>query len=103
MRVAEGTLCRFDSVTEMLAFCRRQYAATAARTSARAGEFVLVVERADPSRFESLIVHFEGEGVYAVLLPGVTAEAPEPGREEPEPAAASTVREAVVELDEEAR
>jgi hypothetical protein len=69
-RVRTGTLYRFDSVSEIRAFCRRRYPSADVATGDADGEFVLVVRDAEGEDFESLIVHFEGEGTYAVMIPG---------------------------------
>lgn len=66
----DGILFRFDSVVELLAFCRDRFDTPHARTATVAGEFVLCVDPPDRPPFESLIVHFEGERTYAVMLPG---------------------------------
>lgn len=67
-RVLAGTLHRFDSVSAMIDACRRWYRTTDVCAVEVGGEFLLRVGRArDP--FESLIVHFEGERTYAVMLP----------------------------------
>lgn len=76
MRVVSGTLFRFDSVTEIVEFCRDRHATQTVRAGSVRGEFVLSVAPADGPGFESLIVHFEGEGCYAVMLPDVAAERP---------------------------
>ena len=73
MLLATGKLYRFDSVTELLAVCRARYATRAVATDSTREEFVLLVEPPVGERFESLIVHFEGEGCYAVMLPDVAA------------------------------
>ena len=70
MRVQEGELVRFDSVTTLVDECRLRFATMHVRTATRGGEFLLYVKLPDGSRFESLIAHFEGEGTYAVMLPG---------------------------------
>jgi hypothetical protein len=69
-RLRAGTLFRFDSVPEILAFCRSRYPTADVRTDELDGEFLLVVRSAEGVEFESLIVHFEGEQTYAVMLPG---------------------------------
>src|SRR5262249_11322408 len=69
MRLRQGTLVRFDSVTELTAFCRRRYQTDNVHCDSDTGEFLLRVDPRDGRAFESLIVHFEGEGTYAVLLP----------------------------------
>lgn len=61
-----AALHRFGSVTELVAFCRTRYPDTNVRTLNERGDFLL---RVDEPRIESLIVHFEGEGCYAVMLP----------------------------------
>jgi hypothetical protein len=69
-RVRNGTLFRFDSVPEILAFCRGRYPTADVATDELDGEFMLLVRSAEGVEFESLIVHFEGEQTYAVMLPG---------------------------------
>lgn len=69
MRVQEGELVRFDSVSELVDECRARFATMHVRTATRGAEFLLYVKLPDGGRFESLIVHFEGEGCYAVMLP----------------------------------
>ena len=69
-RVMDGTLFRFDSVAELLSFCRGRYHTHHVRTASVAGDFVVYVDPHDRPPFESLIVHFEGERTYAVMLPG---------------------------------
>lgn len=61
-----GKLHRFVSVTDLVAFCRARYPGASVRAHNESGDFLLVVD--DP-HIESLIVHFEGEGCYAVMLP----------------------------------
>ena len=61
-----GTLHRFGSVTELVAFCRARYPGADVRTVNERDDFLL---RIDAPRIESLIIHFEGEGCYAVMLP----------------------------------
>jgi hypothetical protein len=71
-RVRSATLYRFDSVREILAFCRSRYPTADVRTEDLDGEFMLLVRSSlgiEGVEFESLIVHFEGEGTYAVMLP----------------------------------
>ncbi len=68
-RVEEGELCRFDSVTKLREFCRDRYKTDKVRCGSETGEFLLQVERPGGQSFESLIVHFEGEGTYAARLP----------------------------------
>ncbi len=65
-RPRSGRLHRFASVTEIVAFCRARYPGADVRTLNERGDFLL---RVDEPHFESLIVHFEGEGCYAVMLP----------------------------------
>jgi hypothetical protein len=60
-------LYRFDSATELVTFCRTRYPAAEVWSGSRGGEFVLQVRGAEVD-FESLIVHFEGERTYAVML-----------------------------------
>lgn len=67
-RVQRGTLFRFGSVSEILDFCRERYPTASVRTAERDGDFLLLV-RDRTGEFESLIVHFEGEQIYAVMLP----------------------------------
>lgn len=69
-RVRTGTLYRFDSVGEILAFCRSRYPTADVQTGEFDGDFLLMVRSSEGVDFESLIVHFEGEGTYAVMLPG---------------------------------
>jgi hypothetical protein len=69
-RPLSGTLHRFVSVTDLVAFCRARYPGADVRTVTERGDFTLVV---DEPRIESLIVHFEGEGCYAVMLPEAAA------------------------------
>lgn len=69
MRLLHGELLRFDSVTKMVAACRARLAPVDVHTTYARGDLLLVVTLADGSRFESLIVHFEGERCYAVMLP----------------------------------
>jgi hypothetical protein len=68
-RVDKGELFRFDSVTKLQDFCRERYQTNKVRCSSTTGEFLLHVERPSGESFESLIVHFEGEGTYAARLP----------------------------------
>ena len=68
-RARQGTIFRFDSVTAIVAFCRHRYQTRQVHYSSRTGELLLYVDRAGGESFESLIVHFEGEKQYAVLLP----------------------------------
>lgn len=65
VRQLDGRLHRFDSVTELLAFCRARYPTDKVRTTNTQDEFVLLIG----DRLESLIVHFEGSRCYAVMLP----------------------------------
>jgi hypothetical protein len=74
-RVRSGTLFRFDSVREMLAGCRSRFPTADVRTENLDGDFFLLVRTAEGVEFESLIVHFEGEGTYAVMLPDPSAQA----------------------------
>ncbi|MBZ5715826.1 hypothetical protein [Nannocystis pusilla] len=69
MRVMAGAILRFDSVTEMIEYCRARYRTDEVRSGRQDGEFVLFVRPAEGPAFESLIVHFEGERTYAVMLP----------------------------------
>jgi hypothetical protein len=69
MRLLHGELLRFDSVTEMIAACRARLGQVDVRTAYIRGDLLLDVTLADGSHFESLIVHFEGERCYAVMLP----------------------------------
>lgn len=62
-----GTLYRFDSATEILNFCRSRYPKAKVWSGNLEDEFVLQVRGAEVD-FESLIVHFEGERTYAVML-----------------------------------
>lgn len=64
-----GAVLRFDSVTEMIEYCRARYRTEDVRSGTLDGEFTLFVRPTDAPAFESLIVHFDGEGVYAVMLP----------------------------------
>jgi hypothetical protein len=68
-RARQGTIFRFDSVTDIVAFCRNRYQTRQVHCSSRTGELLLYVDCAGGEPFESLIVHFEGEKQYAVLLP----------------------------------
>ena len=61
-------LFRFDSVTAMVSDVRQRHPATEVWTERRSDDFLLCVRGAGLA-FESLIVHFEGEGCYAVELP----------------------------------
>jgi hypothetical protein len=77
MRVLEGELLRFDSVEDILAACRARYSTSSASTTTNFdGEHILRVRPAGGQRFESLIVHFEGEGCYAVMLPDAASVRP---------------------------
>jgi hypothetical protein len=67
-RILRGSYHRFDSASGIVDFCRECYPTADVRTGNIDGEFVLVVS-GPTVLFESLIVHFEGEGVYAVMLP----------------------------------
>ena len=62
-------LHRFDSVADLVALCRFRFPGAEVNTANEDGNFVLRV-RDGSRRFESLIVHFEGERCYAVELPG---------------------------------
>ena len=53
----------------MLAFCRDRYPTADVQTGEIDGDFLLLVRGAPAIDFESLIVHFEGEQTYAVMLP----------------------------------
>jgi hypothetical protein len=68
-RLRTGTLFRFDALQHMLAFCRSRYPTAEIRSEEIDGDFVLVVRSSEGIDFESLIVHFEGEQTYAVMLP----------------------------------
>jgi hypothetical protein len=72
-RVRTGTLVRFDSVPEILAFGRERYPTAEVTTANVDDEFVLRVRDAEVD-FESLIVHFEGERTYAVMFPAAHGE-----------------------------
>jgi hypothetical protein len=74
-RVRTGTLHRFDSVGGILEFCRRRYPTADVETAELDGDFLLVVRSCEGVEFESLIVHFEGEGTYAVMIPGSAGQA----------------------------
>lgn len=67
-RIRTGTYHRFDSARELVTFCSERYPTADVHTTNAAGEFMLVVSGPTVA-FESLIVHFEGEGIYAVMLP----------------------------------
>ncbi|MCX4242338.1 hypothetical protein [Paraliomyxa miuraensis] len=71
-KTSSGELRRFDSVAELIALCRTRFPGAEIHTANEDGDFVLRM-RMGSWHFESLIVHFEGEGCYAVMLP--TAEA----------------------------
>jgi hypothetical protein len=62
-------LFRFDSVTALVSEVRHRHPDTEVWTERRSEDFLLCVRGARWA-FESLIVHFEGEGCYAVELPG---------------------------------
>lgn len=66
--LGRARLQRFDSVSEIVAQCRSRFSEAEVNTANEDGNFVLRV-RHGHSHFESLIVHFEGEGCYAVELP----------------------------------
>ncbi|KIG13832.1 Bifunctional protein: zinc-containing alcohol dehydrogenase [Enhygromyxa salina] len=66
--IVQGTLHRFNSVTELVARCHAQFPRAEARTVNERDEFVLQV-RGIGVAFDSLIVHFEGSRCYAVMLP----------------------------------
>lgn len=61
-------LFRFDSVTALVSEVRHRHPDTEVWTERRSDDFLLCVRGARLA-FESLIVHFEGEGCYAVELP----------------------------------
>jgi hypothetical protein len=67
-RLVSGSYQRFDSARDIVDFCRECYPTAEVRTSNIDGEFVLQVSGPTVT-FESLIVHFEGEETYAVMLP----------------------------------
>jgi hypothetical protein len=69
MRVQQGTIVRFDSVVQLVAFCRRRYKTDKVHCGSENGDFLLRVDPLRGEAFESLIVHFEGEGQYVVMLP----------------------------------
>jgi hypothetical protein len=68
-RVQRGALLRFDSVTKIVELCRRRYMTEKVQCDSTTGELLLWVVRPDGEEFESLVVHFESEGQYVVLLP----------------------------------
>ena len=68
-RLRTGTLHRFDSASAIVAHCRRRYPTADVQTGQLDGEFLLTVRSPEGVDFESLIVHFEGEETYAVMLP----------------------------------
>ena len=65
-RASQPKLHHFDSVAELLALCRARFPGAEVGTANQDGNFVLRVARDGRRHFESLIVHFEGEGCYAV-------------------------------------
>lgn len=68
-RTRSGTLFRFASVTELITFCRDRYRTDKVQCSSDSGEHLLSVDPFDRKAFDSLVVYFEIEGQYAVLLP----------------------------------
>jgi hypothetical protein len=49
--------------------CRGDRQTNNVHCGSETGEFLLYVDPPHGESFESLIVHFDGEGLYAVLLP----------------------------------
>lgn len=68
-RTPQGAVLRFDSVTQLVSFCRSRYQTDKVHCDSKTGELLLYVDRLRGESFESLVVHFEGEQQYAVLLP----------------------------------
>lgn len=75
--VEQGTLVRGSSLREIIELCRRHFPGAAVETVREDGDFVLRV-RGGGEDFDSLIVHFEGERVFAAKLP-LDAARLEPG------------------------
>jgi hypothetical protein len=68
-RTTRGALLRFDSITQIVQHCRKRYDVEEVQYGCETGELLLRLDLRSGDAFESLIVHFEGEGVYAVMLP----------------------------------
>ena len=68
-RLQQGAVLRFDSVTAIIEFCRHRFQTNDLTCSSTGGELVLRVVLPNAESFETLIVHFEGEATFAVLLP----------------------------------
>lgn len=64
-------ILRFDSLTDMILHCRRQFQTPHVRTEYRSqnGDLMLVVCAAEQPVFEALVVHSEGSRTYLVELP----------------------------------
>lgn len=71
LRVTTGAIGRFDSITEMIEFSRDFYGARDVESGHVDGELVLLVRPPAGPPFYSLIVHFDGERRYVVMLPHV--------------------------------
>ncbi|MCP3670146.1 MAG: hypothetical protein GY814_06870 [Gammaproteobacteria bacterium] len=72
--IEQGTIHRFNSVTELIALCRTQFPSAKASAANNSGDFILRV-RGGGLRFDSLIVHSEGSRCYLVMLPEVVITA----------------------------
>lgn len=70
-RPTEGTVHRFDTLSELVKFCRTRYRTDAVRTIWQGEELLLQVDRPGGRSFESPVQHGGGEESYAALLPDV--------------------------------
>lgn len=64
-----GRIYRFSSLTELVTFCKHRFGTDDVHTGASRGELRLHIGFGDGKYYSELVVPFEGERTYAVLLP----------------------------------
>jgi hypothetical protein len=65
----QGKIHRFASVTDLVAFCRHRFGTDDVHTAAPHGELRVEIGFGNGRYYSELVVPFEGERTYVVLLP----------------------------------
>ena len=68
------TFHRFDSLTELIEFCKKAYETEDVVATTEDGTLVVRIARKEGEAFTRMVVHFEGERTYVIGLPEGVAE-----------------------------
>jgi hypothetical protein len=68
------TFHRFDSLTELIEFCKRVYETDEVAATTEDGTLVVRIARPGGEPFTRMVVYFEGERTYVIGLPEGVAD-----------------------------